>query len=306
MKIYFVGYLKSPFIRQNLALLQEDHEVLTFDLSQHATSFSQVPRYILDVFGEWDGISSSDVLWLWFADYPAIPFVAMARLMHKPVAVNVGGWEVYAAPEVGYGNQLSTVRGAATRWILRNASVAVCMSEAYRKIIEEVEPHATVRVVPGRIDTALCSEPLLDDKHGVVTAYCSYNLAETIKGIPIFTEATQGMDSVILKDVPHKRLIGSLQHAKVYCQLSYTESFGITLLEAMACGCVPVVSDRDALPEVVGGVGVVVPYGDASKTRDAITDAIDMDGGNARKRAMVFSRENAKAKIEQLLKEVCV
>ncbi len=33
------------------------------------------------------------------------------------------------------------------------------------------------------------------------------------------------------------------QKAKVYCQLSYYESFGVDLAEAMACECVPVVTD---------------------------------------------------------------
>ena len=42
----------------------------------------------------------------------------------------------------------------------------------------------------------------------------------------------------------------------------------------MACGCTPVVSDRGALPEVVGGVGSIVPYGDVDAATRAISAGI--------------------------------
>lgn len=45
--------------------------------------------------------------------------------------------------------------------------------------------------------------------------------------------------------------------AAVFCLPSYMEGFGLTALEAMACGVPVVVSDRGSLPEVVGDAGVV-------------------------------------------------
>ena len=60
----------------------------------------------------------------------------------------------------------------------------------------------------------------------------------------------------------------------MYCQLSYRESFGVALLEAMALGCIPVVTKNGALPEVVGDVGFYVEYGDVNKTADAISKAL--------------------------------
>ena len=47
----------------------------------------------------------------------------------------------------------------------------------------------------------------------------------------------------------------------VYCfpSVSGEETFGLTVLEAMACGVPPVVSDFDGLPSVVGDAGLIVP-----------------------------------------------
>ena len=75
------------------------------------------------------------------------------------------------------------------------------------------------------------------------------------------------------------------QKAKVYCQLSLYESFGMALAESMCCECVPVVINNAALPEVVGDTGFYVPYGDPEATAEVIKEALKSDKGKeARKR----------------------
>jgi glycosyltransferase involved in cell wall biosynthesis len=54
-----------------------------------------------------------------------------------------------------------------------------------------------------------------------------------------------------------------------FCLPSLYEGFGLTALEAMACGAPVVVSDRGALPEVVGDAGVVT-----APTAAAVRDAL--------------------------------
>jgi glycosyltransferase involved in cell wall biosynthesis len=81
----------------------------------------------------------------------------------------------------------------------------------------------------------------------------------------------------------------------------------VAVLEAMACGCIPIVTDRDALPEVVGDVGFIVPYGDIEKTRDAIRSALLLtpaDIQTVRDRARMFSIERRNSEVKKMLEDV--
>lgn len=312
IKIYFIGDMKSPFINQDANLLKELYSVTIFDTS-HLFSFRQLFHYMKEVLLQWRNIFNSNVLWIWFADYPAVPFILLAKIFNKLIITNVGGWEVYNAPEINYGNQRNLIRGAVTRWILNNSNVIITPSDAYKKIINNLlkQNPSRVHVIPNFIDTSLCDEPLPKKQNIAVTAICT-STTNILKGIPTFESVSKLPTSLksytmkIIKNVPHDELLKIFKNSKVYCQLSYTESFGISLVEAMACGCVPVVTNRDALPEIIGNTGVVVPYGDIIATRRAIDMAmLYYDEQLPRNRAKMFSKERKKLLIQSLIGDLC-
>ena len=63
---------------------------------------------------------------------------------------------------------------------------------------------------------------------------------------------------------------------------TWTEQFGRVAIEAMACGVPVVSSDAGALPDVVGGAGIVVPIGDADALAAALVDAAGPRAGELR------------------------
>jgi glycosyltransferase involved in cell wall biosynthesis len=71
-------------------------------------------------------------------------------------------------------------------------------------------------------------------------------------------------------------LAGLMAGADAFCLPSLYEGFGLTALEAMACGAPVVVSDRGSLPEVVGDAASVAPPtpdGLHRALREILTDA---------------------------------
>lgn len=74
---------------------------------------------------------------------------------------------------------------------------------------------------------------------------------------------------IYLSQQPRDRLPYIFNAFDVYCLPSMVgeETFGLAVLEAMACGIPPVVPRLDGLPEVVGDAGVIVP---ASEYQDEI------------------------------------
>tara|TARA_B110000285_G_scaffold224837_1_gene282201 strand:+ start:1686 stop:2732 length:1047 start_codon:yes stop_codon:yes gene_type:complete len=61
----------------------------------------------------------------------------------------------------------------------------------------------------------------------------------------------------ISKQSPNE-LLKYYNNSRYYLQLSITEGFGCALAEAMSCGCIPIVSSVNILPDIIGDTGYVL------------------------------------------------
>ena len=108
--------------------------------------------------------------------------------------------------------------------------------------------------------------------------------------------------------ISHDEVKKWLQKTKVYCQLSYIESFGMGVAEAMSCECIPLVTKRGGLPEVVGDAGFYAAYGDVKSTSEAIDKAIKASediGDKARKRIEnLFSFEKREERLVDIIRSL--
>jgi glycosyltransferase involved in cell wall biosynthesis len=113
-----------------------------------------------------------------------------------------------------------------------------------------------------------------------------------------------------LQGVAHEELVALLSAARVYAVPSLYEGFGLTVLEAFACGAPVVCSRAASLPEVAGEAALSV---DATST-DALEAAIRRVAGDAglagelaergRKRAAELSWDAAATRLRALYREV--
>ena len=88
-------------------------------------------------------------------------------------------------------------------------------------------------------------------------------------------------DLVFVGGVALEETVHFYQAADVFVYPSLNETFGLPILEAMACGCPVVTSDTSAMPETAGGAAVLADPKDPASIARAIADAIKLgrDGG---------------------------
>ena len=95
----------------------------------------------------------------------------------------------------------------------------------------------------------------------------------------------------LLGYIPHEELPALYRGAKVFILLSLCESFGLPILEAMACGCPVVCSDVSSLPEIAGDAAMLVDPGDPAQVADAI--GVLLEDGKCRHRMVAMGRYRA-------------
>ena len=81
-------------------------------------------------------------------------------------------------------------------------------------------------------------------------------------------------DLVFVGGVPLEETVRFYQAADAFVYPSLNETFGLPILEAMACGCPVVTSDTSAMPETAGGAAVLSDPKDPASIARAIVKAV--------------------------------
>ncbi len=293
MKLAFVYYRQSSFIRQDAEILSRHFQVEEVNYTRP-----------LDIFRIAKAIWRSEVAFSWFASGHSFLVVVFSILFRKRSVIVAGGYDVAFAPEINYGQYtLGRQKRMYSDFVLRNADIILAVSEFTKSELLSRQRPKRVEIVYNGVDTDKF-KPEGKKEEMVMTVASGFGNVIKLKGIDSFLKAATHFpdkkflilglsdhDKEIINSqnsmgnlelhgrVSHEELIGYYQRAKVYCQLSYRESFGIALAEAMACECIPVVTSRGAMPEVAGDIGYYVPYGDEKATAEEIEKALHSDKG---------------------------
>ena len=253
-------------------------------------------------------IKKSDIIFCWFAYRAAFIPLIIAKIFKKKIVLVMGGWNCANVPEINYGAMRSGGRFLLNRVIIKSiirlTDIIIAVSKHNKKeIINNLGISSDrINLIYHGIPIDCCKEEnIIDQKEKLVLSVgqvTETNLKR--KGLETFIKAASqlpGVDFILVgridKDVKNyldklktpknlkitdfvneKELHTFYRKAKVYVQVSYHEQFGCALAEAMVHKCVPIAVDRTALPEVVGNAGYYVPYGNISKTVEAIKAAL--------------------------------
>jgi len=253
-------------------------------------------------------------------------------LTRKPKIVVTGGYDVAGEKEIGYGLMLSPVWKRMVRYILRRAKAIISVSHSNKNELETYLGINHSKVVYNCADGNKFKPSGKKDERLVLTVGTVKIETWMRKGLQKFIELAKIMPDfkfvVVGKihddikceikifeiEVPNltftgyvsdEKLVEWYQKAKVYCQFSMHEGFGVSLAEAMLSECVPVVTNRRSLPEVVGDEGIIVDYNNLEQMKNAVIRASKMDGKSARERILkLFPPERRQKELIEVIEVI--
>jgi glycosyltransferase involved in cell wall biosynthesis len=296
-RILFVHNSKASFVAIDREILAERYEVE--DLCQPG----RWPNPIKVV----GGVLRADLVFGWFASWHTFFPITLAWLLRKPSVMIVGGFDTANMPDIGYGYQQGGLRRAASRWIMRRARRLATNSEYSLSEIERNTPisPARVTVIHHGVPDPFGAEPGPKEREALTVGAINQNTLVQKGQIP-FVEAARLLPDVTFT-LAGKWLDGSVEElraraadnlaftgwlsddelhaayrrARVYVQASRHEGFGLAVAEAMLAGCVPVVMNVTAMPEVVGDAGVLIESQDPAEVAEGVRRALELGPGAA-------------------------
>ncbi len=288
MRILFVHNSLRSFVRTDRDIFASEHHVDELDLS--------VPRRISTLPLK---LERADLVYSWWASLHSFLPVIAARAAGKPAVTVVGGYDVANVSEIKFGHMAHPWKRHVVRTVCSSSTMLVTHSlYAESAIHRNVGTKTPVRLIYLGFEPP--QRPINSEREPIVLSVGLIrreNLKR--KGHEVFVRAAAlapqarfllvgrclddaadylrsiAPPNLTIKDyLPQSELDDLFNRASVYVQASAQESFGAALAEAMGAGCIPVISRRGALPEVVGDHGLWVDETSPSSLAAGIEQAL--------------------------------
>jgi len=282
-KILFIYTNYSTFVRTDFDILASEHEVIKYHYKPVKGLLKTAWQILRQLFYLLLNIWKFDAVFIWFADYHSFLPVLFAKMIDKKSVVVIGGYDVVKMPTLGYGVFTSKFRGFCAIFSMKNSTLNLAVSKNVERKVRWIAPESNVKLVYNCVNISDEKENNPEKEDLVLTvAFIDSERTFYLKGIDTFIEVAKllpeikfmiigldkNMSGQILKNLPKNlELIGSVNHselqnyykkAKIYCQFSRSESFGVSIVEAMYFGCNPVVTNVGGMPELIGKTGRIV------------------------------------------------
>jgi glycosyltransferase involved in cell wall biosynthesis len=268
--ILFVAPSNSSFVRQDADMLSGHFDVQRFEFGSRK-GFQMLVYQLKLCLWLLRRLPAATAVYIWFGDYHSFLPTLLAKLLGRKSILVIGGYDAARLPQYHYGGHTSKLRSWMIRkscdWATRLLPVSDFVNaELTLRIGDKTEAKRTV--VHNGVDLSVF-EGTAEANAGARRGVLCVSIADTvnralIKGLDRYAEVAQqipGEEFVLLGVTgeaklyleglkvsnlvliglkPRAALQAHYRSAKVVCQFSRFESFGMALAEGMLCGCIPV------------------------------------------------------------------
>ena len=299
------------FIQTEIKLLSDEFNLVSITQNWERKTllpFNLIRQVIFLVIN----IRKVDTILISFGGYWSFFPALFSNLLGKKVAIVMHGTDCVSFPEIEYGNLRNPILSYVTKKSLHWASIILPVSESlvytennyyssktlkfgYNYHLSNIKtPYKVIHNGLNVLDWVRDNE-IIRNKTSFVTVLGEGKIK--IKGVDLIIEVASrfpnsifylaGIENVKGYNIP-KNIIckGRLtpeelkvlfNQSQFYLQLSNTEGFGVALCEAMLCECIPLVSDVNFLPTIVGDSGFVLKKRNSDMLVDLINMALNSD-----------------------------
>jgi glycosyltransferase involved in cell wall biosynthesis len=336
----------SSFVVQDCKSFQEVYSVRTFAFLpsyKYLLPFLFLKQKLFLI----RNIYSAAIIVCQFAGYHSLLPVLFAKLFHKPCLIVVGGTDCVSLPSINYGNLRKVILRWFTlkslKYATRIISPSISLIESEYTYTDTDYPGQGFRyfdksittpysVINNGIDTSHFQQVAgIVRKSDEFLTICTYINKRNffLKGLDLFIEMARYFPEhnftiigrvapgfsvphpanlSLTEYVPNESLPAKMSEFTYYCQLSMSEGFGVALAEAMACGCVPIVSKVGIMDFIVGNSGFILERHDRDLLMTVIRKALDADTESLSQSARIrvvelFNAQIRKSALLQLMHE---
>jgi glycosyltransferase involved in cell wall biosynthesis len=275
-KVLIVYQTPSPFINNDIDILSIFFKIRIYQFKPVntliKTSISLLKQFFFLIYHIWE----YDAVYIWFADYFSFLPVVLFRIFGKKAFLVIGGYDVCRIKGVDYGVFNNKLRGFCAITSIKLCTVNITVSKYIDRKVKFIAPKSVRRLIYNCVNINYSNSDKNKENLVLMVAHAENNSSFYIKGIDNFIELARQVPDYkfvingLVKDkilpllsdiptnlyifglIPHSDLKEYYSKALFYCQLSRSESFGITVAESMLFECIPLVTNIGGLPEIVG------------------------------------------------------
>ena len=308
-KLLFIYPNLYTFIQTEIDLLSDDYDIIS--ITQKWSNKILLPfNLTVQFFFLLYSLPRVKVVLISFAGYSSFLPSLLGYMLNKKVLIVAHGTDCVSFPEINYGNLRNPLLRFFTKISYQCATKILPVSESlvytennyfssetlkfgYTHHLSNIS--TPFKVIPNAINSNFWNKDntVSRDKRSFLTVVGRGQAL--IKGLDLIIEVANefpyckfyvaGIDSINnFKSGDNIYFKGRLSpdelkvlysKSQFYLQLSNSEGFGVSLCEAMLCKCIPIVSNVNHLPKIVGDSGFVLKKRDLKMLIDLISNALD-------------------------------